>query len=956
MARVVYSALCIGGRMDSTLKVMSDVILHMKYARFIPAFQRRETWDECITRNMEMHIRKYPQLEDEIRKAYTFVYSRQVLPSMRAIQFGGKPIELNASRNYNCSYIPVETLDAFSESMFLLLGGTGVGYSVQEHHVSKLPRLRGPVLATEDNGHKRRYLVGDSIEGWADAVKVLIESYFYGKKEVEFDFRDIRPKGAALVTAGGKAPGPQPLKDCVYNMSKVLDNAIAERGKNCKLKPIEAHSIQCHIADAVLAGGIRRAAMICLFSFADQEMMECKSGTWWEANPHFGRANNSVVMIRHKAKREDFDRLWKAVEASGSGEPGIFFSNDKEMGANPCQPSWAKVLTPAGIRTFAEIDVGSKIWSKDGWTTVVKKWSTGVKPIWKYQTTAGIFYGTENHKVLSGGVKVSVGQAKSIEQLAGPNPVGLPICTQDVMDGLVIGDGSVHKASNDLVLLHIGKKDTDYFESEIGPLIKRYRPGINKTAYEVHTTVTAGELPRTFERAIPKRYMDSPAKMAGFLRGLFTANGSIAGNRVTLKASSKSVIDDVQMMLSALGIRSYYTTNRSKMNLFSNGTYRMKESYDLNITYDKTRFMSVIGFIQKYKVPVVSNPTKSAKLDYNVIDSCVLGEEEVFDITVDNESHTYWTQGCNVSNCLEASLKPYTFCNLTTMNAADISSQEEFEARCKASAFISTLQASYTDFHYLREIWRTNTEKDALIGPSITGLASEWFLNNINLRAGAEVVLKENERAAKLLGINKAARTTLLKPDGTTSLLLGCSSGVHAWYAPYYLRRIRVGKNEAIYTYLSIYNPSILENDVTREDTAIICIPVKSPDGAITRNENTLDALARVKKFHEEWIQPGHRKGSNTHNVSVTVFVKPNEWDVVGDWMWENRYSYNGIAVLPYDNGTYVQPPFEEITEAEYLERAKHVENIDLSMVLEGADHTNLSGEIACAGGACEIK
>jgi ribonucleoside-triphosphate reductase len=483
--------------------------------------------------------------------------------------------------------------------------------------------------------------VGDSIEGWADAVKVLIESYFYGKKEVEFDFRDIRPKGAALVTAGGKAPGPQPLKDCVYNMSKVLDNAIAERGKNCKLKPIEAHSIQCHIADAVLAGGIRRAAMICLFSFADQEMMECKSGTWWEANPHFGRANNSVVMIRHKAKRGDFDRLWKAVEASGSGEPGIFFSNDKEMGANPC---------------------------------------------------------------------------------------------------------------------------------------------------------------------------------------------------------------------------------------------------------------------------------------------------------------------------LEASLKPYTFCNLTTMNAADISSQEEFEARCKASAFISTLQASYTDFHYLREIWRTNTEKDALIGPSITGLASEWFLNNINLRAGAEVVLKENERAAKLLGINKAARTTLLKPDGTTSLLLGCSSGVHAWYAPYYLRRIRVGKNEAIYTYLSIYNPSILENDVTREDTAIICIPVKSPDGAITRNENTLDALARVKKFHEEWIQSGHRKGSNTHNVSVTVFVKPNEWDVVGDWMWENRYSYNGIAVLPYDNGTYVQPPFEEITEAEYLERAKHVENIDLSMVLEGADHTNLSGEIACAGGACEIK
>jgi ribonucleoside-diphosphate reductase alpha chain len=256
------------------------------------------------------------------------VYDKKILPSMRSLQFGGKPIEISPNRVYNCAYLPIDHVDAFSETMFLLLGGTGVGFSVQKHHVEALPDIKKP-----NPNRNRRYLISDSIEGWADAIKMLVESYFGIKSSTPvFDFSDIRQKGALLVTSGGKAPGPQPLKDCIHNIKKVLD----AKSDGEKLSSIEVHDIVCHIADAVLAGGIRRAALISLFSADDNEMISCKSGNWWELNPQRGRANNSAVLLRHKITKEFFLDLWKRIELSGAGEPGIYLSNDKDWGTNPC--------------------------------------------------------------------------------------------------------------------------------------------------------------------------------------------------------------------------------------------------------------------------------------------------------------------------------------------------------------------------------------------------------------------------------------------------------------------------------------------------------------------------------------------------------------------------------------------------------------------------------------------
>ena len=611
-------------------EIFSKIVVYNKYAKYNRNKKRRETWEEITTRNKKMHQEKFPELKEDIEEVYKFVYDKKVLPSMRSLQFAGKPIEINNSRIFNCSYLPIEDWRAFSETMFLLLSGCGVGYSVQNHHVEKLPEIKVPTKT-------RRFLVGDSIEGWADAVKVLMKSYFgISNSRPKFDFRDIRPKGAELITVGGKAPGPEPLKECLFQIQKVLDR----KKDGEQLKPIETHDIVCHIADAVLSGGIRRAALISLFDLHDAEMLSSKYGKWYEKNPQRGRANNSAVVIRSKVKKKDFFQLWEKISASDAGEPGVYFSNDKDWGTNPC---------------------------------------------------------------------------------------------------------------------------------------------------------------------------------------------------------------------------------------------------------------------------------------------------------------------------CEIALRPYQFCNLTEVNVSNIESQEDLNERVRAAAFLGTLQASYTDFHYLRDIWNKTTERDALLGVGMTGICSGEILK-YDLKEAAQEARDANEEIAKIIGIKKAARVTTVKPSGTSSLVLGTSSGIHAWHNDFYIRRMRVGKNESLYTYLINNHPKLVEDDLFKPHLqAVVSIPQKAPEGAILRTESALNLLERTKKFNMEWVKEGHRKGDNTNNVSATVSVKPDEWDKVGNWMWENRRTFNGLAVLPYDNGSYKQAPFEDISEDLYLKMERYLTRINLKVIKEETDETDLNGQVACSGGACEI-
>ena len=615
--------------MELGSEILSSVTVFSKYAKYVAEIKRRETWDEIVDRYEVMMLKKFPKLKDDIIKNSHYIRSKKVLPSMRALQFSGIAAEVNNARVYNCCYMPMDSVYSFSEAMFLLLGGTGVGYSVQFHHVEKLPEIIRPTKS-------KRYLIQDSIIGWADAIKMLMKSYYGKGAKPIFDFRDIRAKGARLITAGGKAPGPEPLKICLAHVEAILDRK--QNGE--KLTTLEVHDIMCHIANSVLSGGIRRAAMIALFSHDDEEMLTCKYGNWWELNEQRGRSNNSAVLERGEFTEEQFKVLWKKIELSNSGEPGFYWTKNLDWGTNPC---------------------------------------------------------------------------------------------------------------------------------------------------------------------------------------------------------------------------------------------------------------------------------------------------------------------------CEIALRPYQFCNLCEINVSDIESEEDLLDRVRVAAFFGTLQASFTEFHYLRAIWQKTTEKDSLLGIGMTGIGSGEILK-YDLSKAAEIAKEVNAYYAPEIGINKAARVTCIKPSGTTSCVLGTSSGIHAWHGEYYLRTVRFNKAEDIAKYLQTNHPEICEDDVLRpHDTLCVRIPIKAPKGSILRTETPIELLERVKHFATKWIKNGHRNGYNTHNVSATISLREDEWEHVGQWMWDNRKHYNGLSVLPYWGGTYSQAPFEDITEEKYNELVSHLHSIDLTNVIEEDDSVNFGQVVACAGGACLV-
>lgn len=667
--------------MELSNKILSDLTVFSKYAKYDETKGRRETYEEIVNRLENMYINRYPELKDTINSAFKYVYDKKVVPSMRSFQFGGQAIEKNNMRLYNCSFQHIKRVKDFSDILFNLMSGTGVGYSVQKRHVDRLPEVKLPKRS-------KKYLISDDIPGWCDAVKALISAYLKGSSLPLFDYSEIRPKGAPLKTSGGKAPGPEPLRRALNK----IESLLSSKEVGTKLAPIDVHDIVCHLADATLSGGIRRSAAIVLFDRDDMDMLTCKSNfkvdvlnggfhlnpqtncydgavtykgktynislygdeqfqefnvskslPWWNFEPQRGRANNSVVLKHGEVDKDYFLHLWKIIQDSGCGEPGFFWTNDYDLGVNPC---------------------------------------------------------------------------------------------------------------------------------------------------------------------------------------------------------------------------------------------------------------------------------------------------------------------------VEISLNTNQVCNLTEINFSTIESQPDFNQRAWAATIIGTLQASFTDFYYVNSDWIDITKKEALLGVSMTGIADRPdLLPILNWKETTDLILKTNEEFSKVLGINPAARISCTKPSGSTSCVLGTASGIHARHSKYYIRRIRYNKQESIAQYLQMFHPEMIEDEMGNDLNIVVSIPQKSPDTSITReDEHPLDLLERVKFIHTNWIKPTHRTGQNTHNVSCTVSIKDNEWNDVGEWMWENRESYTGLSVLPFDGGSYVQAPFEEIDEETYNNMMKNLKELDITQVKEDGDYTDLQGELACSGGQCEVN
>ena len=929
-----------------SLQELQNYTFVSKYAKWSENKQRRETWSEAVDRVKNMMLIKYkdfPEVHDDIEWAYGMMKRKKVLGSQRALQFGGDPILRRNLRIFNCISSNCDRLRFFQECMYLLLCGCGTGFSVQKHHIDKLPKL-----LKEKSDKYKKFTIPDSIEGWSDAIGVLVSSYFkqnelfceYNGYRITFDFSEIRTKGSKI-SSGGKAPGPEPLKNALNKIKNILDNAIVRGGK---LKPIEAYDIIMHSSDAVLAGGVRRSATLCMFSYEDDEMMSAKTGNWFHENPQRGRSNNSVVLVRDQTSKDQFLEIIEKIKQFG--EPGFILTDSKEGLYNPCQPGWAKICkldeksNNSIIQTFENLEVGDKIWSTEGWTTVTNKVYTGEKPVFRYRTTAGTFYGTENHLIpASDSQKIEIKYADHLQIITGPvttfnyKDLGEDF-DQFVMDGLVLGDGGTHKASNNLIGLYIGEDDQDYFSDRINKLIVKHRPGINSKFYTVKTTLLPEELPNTVDRKIPQRFIcSSEQQKIAFLRGIFSANGSVCNNRITLKSSSYSVIEDVQLILSSIGIRSYFTTNKSTKVKFENGEYECKQSYDLNITVDRIHFINKIGFIQNYKnnkLQIVNS--SKIKTEYSIISVDPIGTEKVYDIAVDNNSHTYWTQGCNVSNCVEIGLFGYNSkgesgweaCNLSTINGAKVKDEQEFYDCCAAAAIIGTLQAGFTDVGYLTNVSQEIIEREALLGVSMTGIMENpsICLDERIQKNGAETVKSVNRQISQKIAIKQAARTTCVKPEGSSSCVLGTSSGIHPHHAKRYIRRIQANKLENVYSYFKQSNPraceeSVWSNNIT-DDVISFCVEV--PDGSKIKNQvDALSLLEAVKSTQINWVNSGKNKDLCvqpwlSHNVSNTISIKPEEWNTVAEFIYDNREYFCGISLLPITGDKdYPQAPFASV-------------------------------------------
>jgi ribonucleotide reductase alpha subunit len=636
--------------------------------------------------------------------------------------------------------------------------------------------------------------VEDSREGWADLLYKATMCLMTGGG-IGCEYSNLRPNGTKIVRTGGISTGSLALMNMVNEAGRYIMQAGQRRSA------IWAGLNWNH-------GDIDKFLDLKNYSV---DMREMKRRDLTFPLP-MELTNISVVYdteffiaIENKdhPKHQHAKRIWNlnCRQAFETAEPGMSFnfSKDNEKYRNACQPGFATVLTPSGIRTINDISIGSSIWSGSQWTTVVNKWSTGIKPVNKYKTTTGIFLGTENHRVVQEGEKLEVRDAQSIDWSLGPASNKEQLNIQDIMDGLVIGDGSVHKASNNLVILYIGKKDTDYFSSEINSLITKERPGIAKNVFEIDTTIQWQELPKTFLRTVPDRFFYGTAqKKKGFLRGLFSANGSLAGGRVSLKQASKELILQVQQMLSSLGIHSYVTTNKSRTNVFSNGTYVMKESYDLNITSGRSLFRDTIGFIQKYKQENIEEGNRQRYLTSDIKEIEYLGEYEVFDLTVDCKEHTYWTGGCLVSNCTEVTTcDDSDKCNLGTVWLNRINSTKEFRKVVHYATIFLMCGGVYSDTptEKVKQVGLRNNR----IGLGLGGI-HEWLIKNKyeyevppELHKYLSIYKEESDATAFVtakelhVAIPKGVRA--IAPNGSIGILAESSTGIEPLFCKAYKRR-----------------------------------------------------------------------------------------------------------------------------------------------------------------------
>ena len=949
------------------------MIYKRTYSRWLDNNNRRETWDETVDRYRDFFLPKLPEGDVGCRTAYLVAIASirelDVMPSMRALWSAGEALERDNIAGYNCAYTIIESPRDFAEILYILMCGTGVGFSTERQYINSLPEV-----PEELNSSPFGIVVEDSRQGWAKAFLEYLSALYIGSVP-SVDYSLIRPKGARLKTFGGRASGYEPLKQLFDFTLNIFKNA-----KGRKLNSLECYDIVCMTASIVIAGGVRRSATINLSNLSDNRMRHAKDGQFWLETPHRMLSNNSVAYTE-KPDINSFMEEWMNLMKSGTGERGIINREgmrksavalgreDRDYGVNPCLSGDMRLLTSSGYETFESLvgdnedTVEVEIVNIHGDYSKGYVWCSGEKPTVEVKlTTRQVIRCTEDHRFM-----LRDGTECEAKDLKGKHLYPFLVNDQSHLEqgyikyGFIQGDGCtgrLNSKDHKGIEINFGAKDDEVrglfgIDKSLGR--KPYVVGYNEILKDLG--FSSNRLPN---RPLPLTFSSwDDSKKRSFLKGLYSANGTVLSNgRVALKTSCKELALQVKETLESLGMKPYITTNKPVTKQMPDGEYLFKETYDVNLQQYQSRLMfyNEIGFIQTYKnnrllvnladeSPKVSSVKSTGRI------------EKVYDFS---EPLTHWgvVEGFVVHNCGEIILRPRQFCNLTEIIVRPEDTLASLEYKTSCATILGIMQSTLTDFQFISDEWKKNVEDERLLGVSLTGLKDHPVLSKAGDEAAVWLdILRDRTQTvaalwAKALGIQTPKAITSVKPSGTVSQLVDSASGIHPRYAKHYIRRVRVSSTDPLALFMVAQGiPHQPEVGQTMQDCSSIVFefPMKAPESSVQREEeNAIEQLEYWKMVKENWTD---------HNPSNTIFVKPEEWLEVGAWVYKNFDLVAGLSFLPYDGGLYQLAPYEEIDEEKYNELVSSMPEIswDLLEKFEQVDTTDGSREYACSGGKCEL-
>lgn len=1045
---------------DTQRKALSDLTFKQSYARHSPALNRRETWTESVDRVMRMH-RTYlgeertALLEAEINEIESAYKQKSILGSQRSLQFGGDAVLAKHPRSYNCTSCYVDDPKRFAQSLYLLLCGAGVGYSVQRHHIDQLPAVRTAqqmILAPTEH-----FLIPDTIEGWCEALDALISAYMVGSTIPSFDFSAIRPAGAPISSCGGSAPSSYPLRVMLQQAEELLRSRAGQQ-----LRPCDASDLMCITADCVRAGGVRRSALICLFSPDDEEMIRYKSeDQWWVKHPYRARANISALVLRDDEHAEQrFSTIFEQTKKYG--EPAVIWADSTEIAYNPCVAPDTLVLTDRGYqridrleRATLQLDPRFGKGPRGDTTERGGYLTSNERQLYRLQTKEGYWVEcTEEHQIMTqrGWVPacdLSLGDSVHIGNVRHHGGFGGRFTeAQGAVLGWLLGDGCVVSATQGRLYFY-GDKEVlaPMFAELLGDALHSTTKQEGRTyvdfSFSFLADIKSGWSTET-KRWLPDVFFEGSSEfLIAFLRSLFTADGSVQGDAgkglsVRLTQNDLSLLDAVQRVLLQLGVFSKLYKERRPAGdyLMPDGKggekyYTVKAVHELMVSRDSLNvFNNDIGFWDHKQQVLKTRLAERTRRPY--ADRFVAKFESfeptrkspVYDLTQPDTS-SFIANGIVVHNCVEIGMVPtlikdaegeivehyttklldpalrsqhieagytfdtaFQFCNLTEVNASAWETKADAVEAVRLATILGLIQASYTgteDDYLAQTVTKDILEREYLCGVSLTGLGTArpfardaGFLGRLGTYA-SEVA----DTYWEAVGLKRPpARVTCVKPSGTASVLLGCSSGIHADHAPRFIRRVQMPKDSPIVQAFKAVNPTAVEDSVWSTHGTDYCISfaVEAPaDARLKTNESALSFLRWVKRVQEGWVRGGTLRPDSvqrlTHNVSNTCIVSAGEWEGVQEELLRGRDVYAGVSCLSatgdYD---YPQAPFQRVYAPEEIadDDPKRTEKlsayrhwialreryvpVDYDAIEEVTDNTNLMGEEACVGGQCELK